>query len=267
MGHRAEEEHVNHQSHIRPSALPWGSGVPDGHAHDGNDIRGVLGTSRKQNQEHQNRGQYGLAVCLITILVDAEVGQQEGDEAWNHDPKVAVSTAARDLTNHAYERDIRAMTEHIVGILGHKTLEPGLILSDDVFGRRDQHRCHEHHGCPESTRGQQTALVAREEEKGKTHDAVKLDERAEHDQEGCPEVAFLADQIIAAHDNGCDGNVELLHLDGVEQLMGAEPEDDDLLPVGEEVVSYSHIQTECERHEPQQHTQPYGWQGEGGDDQ
>ena len=203
----------------------------------------------------------------MAVLAYAEVGQEEGDEPGDHQPQVAVGAAARDLTYHAHKRDIRALAEHVVGILRHETLEPRLILAYDIGRRGDDHRRDEHHRCPEGTRGEESPLVAREEEEGEPHDAVELDECAKHDEESCPEVALLTDEVIAAHDNGGDGNVELLHLDGIKQLVGAEPEDDHLLPAREEIVAHGDVEGEREGYEPQEHAQPHRRQGEGGDDQ
>ena len=106
-----------------------------------------------------------------------------------------------------------------------------------------------------------------EEEKGESHDAVELDEGADHDEAGCPEVALTTDEVVAGHDDGGDGDVELLHLDGIEQLVGTEPEDEHLLPAGEEAVTDGDIEEQREGHEPQEHAQPHGRDGEGGDDQ
>ena len=49
--------------------------------------------------------------------------------------------------------------------------------------------------------------------------------------------------------------------------MGAEPEDEYLLPAGEQTVADGDVEAERERHEPQQHAQPGGRQGKGRDDQ
>ena len=97
-----------------------------------------------------------------------------------------------------------------------------------------------------------------EEEKGEADDAVELDKRAEHDEECSPEVFLALDTVVGEQDDGGNGDVELLHLDAVEQLVGTEPIDEHLLIGGENVMSDGDIQKQGQGDEPQQHAQPCG---------
>ena len=54
----------------------------------------------------------------------------------------------------------------------------------------------------------------------------ELHHRTQHDAESSPEIALLLNQPIGERDNGSDGDVELLHIDGCQQFVGAEPVDE-----------------------------------------
>ena len=158
------------------------------------------------------------------------------------------------------------MTEHIVGILLDDADIPVMVLTDDVFRTGDDHRRHKHDDRPEDQRTDELPLMLGEEEEGETHDAVELHEGAEHDEESCPEVLLALDTVIGEYDDGGDGDVELLHLDAIQHLVGTEPIDEHLLVGGEDVMPDGDIEKQGEGYQPQEHTQPRGRYGKGRND-
>ena len=97
MGHRAAEEHVDHQGNVPFRALPRCCGVPDGHTHYGNDIGAVLRACREEYGEHQHRCQQRLPEGLVLVLLQSQIGQGKGYEAWDDEPQVGIGGAARQL--------------------------------------------------------------------------------------------------------------------------------------------------------------------------
>ena len=81
-----------------------------------------------------------------------------------------------------------------------------------------------------------------EEKERQTNDTVKFHEGSQQDHKGCPEVFLFANKTVTQQDDGRNGDVKLLHLDCVEQLVGTEPEDEYLLVFGKHVMADSHIQ-------------------------
>ena len=102
----------------------------------------------------------------------------------------------------------------------------------------------------------------REEKESKAHNPIDFDKRSEHNHECGPEILLTADEVITEQDEGCYGNIELLHLDTVQKFMSAKPVDQHLLPRGEHVMSDGAVEQEGERDEPQQHPQPHRRDGE-----
>ena len=123
-----------------------------------------------------------------------------------------------------------------------------------------------HDDRPEDQRTDELPLMFGEEEEGEAHDTVDLDEGAEHDEEGCPEVLLALDTVIGEYDDGGNGDVELLHLDAIQHLVGTEPIDEHLLVGGEDVMPDGDIEKQGQRYQPQEHTQPRGRYGKGGND-
>ena len=267
MGHRAEEEDIDHEGDIPLGALPGGGGVPDGDAYHGDDIGAVFGACAEEDGEHQDGGEQRLTEGLVGVLLQTEVGQGKGDEAWNDKPEVGISGAPRGLAHDAQERDVLAEGEEVGIVLLEDAGVPIAILADDVVGTGYQHRGDEEDEGPEREARYELQLVAREEEKGEAHDAVELDEGAEHDEEGGPDVFLLLDEVVAGHDDGGYGDVELLHLDAIEQLVDAEPVDEHLLVSRKEVVADGGVEAEGEHDEPEEHAHPRGHDGKGRDDQ
>ena len=101
------------------------------------------------------------------------------------------------------------------------------------------------------------------EEERQAHNSIELDEGAQHNPEGRHEVAFALDAIPCEQDDGGNGYVELLHIEGREQFMGAEPQDEQLLIVGEPVTAHGDIEEQRQADAPEQQSEPFGDDGKG----
>ena len=100
-----------------------------------------------------------------------------------------------------------------------------------------------------------------EEEEGQPHDAVELDHRAKHDDERCPEVALALYQREGEHDGSSHNDIELGHEQGIEQLVAAEPQDEQLLIPREIALAHRHIKTRTKKHQP---AEQVNWPGHNG---
>ena len=156
----------------------------------------------------------------------------------------------------------------IVAVLGDKTVVPFAVLADDVVPPVEEgHGGYEHDDCPEEHRGYELALVLGEKEEGEADDAVELDEGAEHDEEGCPEVFLFLYQTECQQEGGTGDDVELLHEEGVEHLVGTKPQDEQLLVFREGRLADGPIEEQRQCQAPQQQSEPVGADGEGGKEQ
>ena len=91
------------------------------------------------------------------------------------------------------------------------------------------HRRHEHHHRPKHQSADEFPFVLREEEKSQPHNTIQLYKRSQHDKERCPEVLFLFYQIVSQQDGCGNGDIELLHKQSRQHLVGTEPENKYLL--------------------------------------
>ena len=94
--------------------------------------------------------------------------------------------------------------------------------------------------------------MTREQEESQAHHAVELHQRTHNDKERRLGIALLLDKEETEQQNGRNGNVELLHIECREQLVGTEPPDEHLLAVGELRVAHGQPKGQCQQHQPQQ---------------
>ena len=105
-----------------------------------------------------------------------------------------------------------------------------MILAYDIIPTMEEgHGGYEHHHSPEYQSTDEFSFVLREEEEGESHDTVCFDKSSQHDKEGCPKVFLFLNQIVCQQDGSGNGDVELLHEEGCQHLMGTEPKDEYLL--------------------------------------
>ena len=108
---------------------------------------------------------------------------------------------------------------------------------DNVLRTGNNHGGNKHDHAPEDDGTDELAFMLGEQEEGQSHDAVDLDKGAERQEEGSPEVFFFLYQTECQEYDGGNRNVELLHLDAVEQFVGTEPTDKHLLVFGEYIMT------------------------------
>ena len=203
----------------------------------------------------------------MAVLVEAQVGQGEQRHAGQDNPQVAELPAG-DAVHHAYQRDVLHDGAGVQRVLLGQADVPVVVLLDDVVPAVEQrHGRHEHHHGPEQESADEPPLMLGEQEEGQAQDAVDLYKRAEHDEERRPEVLFALYQVVRQQDGGRHGNVELLHEERRQHLVGAEPEDEHLLVLRELRPPDGPVEEDGQRDAPQQHAQPLGHDGEGGEQQ
>ena len=164
------------------------------------------------------------------------------------------------------KRDILRNGICILAILFYQTGIPLLILADDIFRSEERHRCDKHHYCPNRQGTDELHLMLGEEEKGQSHNAIEFNKCAQHDEEGSPEILFFLDAVIGQYNDGGNGNIELLHIKGCQQLMGTEPQHKQLLVAGKLRLADGDVEKHAQRHTPQQQAHEQWGNGERLDD-
>ena len=143
-----QHEDEDEEDDIPARALPGGGGVPDDDADEADDIAARLATGGEEYHEHHDGGQQRAAEGDMTVLYDAQVGQQEEQGAGHEEPQVAELQTG-GAVDEAQQRDVLREGREVLGVLLREADVPLVVLVDDVLGTGDGHGQHEHDDGPE----------------------------------------------------------------------------------------------------------------------
>ena len=80
-----------------------------------------------------------------------------------------------------------------------------------------------------------------EKEEGQSHNAIELDQGAQHNEKSCRRIALLLNKEERQKNDSGYGNIELLHVKSSKQFVGTEPQNEYLLIIGKERMPNSLI--------------------------
>ena len=149
-----------------------------------------------------------------------------------------------------------SIAEVVDSVLMYQFDIPVLILLDDIGWRRDKHRCYKQQDAPYNEGEDELALMAREEEKGESYDAVELDIHSADYAERCEPVFLLFHTIEGEQEHSSDAHIELLHEECRKQFVGTEPIDEHLLTTSQCTFAYCPKAEQGQSHTPGKEPQP-----------